>query len=163
MKEGRQYFDFASGSSHADKLNFFVVDQDAENFMASEDKFDQACTLARLLPWVDICSDTLGTNSLCPYYLSAEDDCTAVDLSGWTAWSNPPFKYFDRIVRSLEEQAAGAVLLLPVFSSDKEKAMDALVARNRWSLLTVWSLSAEKVFSGPSSRHPLHPVRRTYA
>ena len=99
LLDGSLYFSKASGESHDEKLRFFLGDQDAENVMVTQEKFAWACERAKLLPWVDVCSDVLGTNSLCPYFLSARQDSSEFDTSGFTSWVNPPFKYFGPIVR----------------------------------------------------------------
>ena len=80
------------------------------------------------MPWADLCFDVLGMNSLCPFYLSAREDCASFPIGGWSAWANPPFKCFDAIVRSIERQggrypATAVVLVLPVLDSNKSKAL----------------------------------------
>ena len=102
MRTGRSYFDFASGTTHADKLRFFLDDPEAENVMISDENCGDACADALVVPWADICSDVIGANSLFPYYLSAEQDSSAWDIGGWTVWVNPPYKWYAPLVAWLE-------------------------------------------------------------
>jgi len=152
MKKGKHYFALASGASHAEKTRFFVDDQEAENVMTSDESCADACLEAKVLPWVDICSDVIGANSLFPYFLSAAQDSATWDVGGWAMWVNPPFKYFALLVAWLERNvreasSTAAVLLLPVIGVSKDTEFAAMIARNHWALLRVLPLTAPKVFS----------------
>ena len=70
MRENQLYFDFAAEESPAAAMQFFTADLAADNYMLEQSKFAAACQECRVVPLVDICSDVLGTNSLCPFHLS---------------------------------------------------------------------------------------------
>jgi len=165
MQLGSLYYKFASGTTHAEKCNFFLVDQICENFMAERDKFETACVLVGLLPWLDMFCDLLGTNSLCPFCLSAKEDAASFNLEGWEAWGNPPFKYFARFVEWMEsnfgrDNSTKVILILPV---EENEAMRRFAERDHWALAYMWTLSAAKVFSKPSEAQTFAPKRKTYS
>ena len=165
MKLGQLYFKFASGTTHAEKCKFFLVDQICENFMAERDKFMLAAVLTGELPWLDMFCDVLGTNSLCPFFLSAKEDAAHFNIEGWKAWGNPPFKYFAPFVEWMEENfdrdcSTKVILILPV---EENKSMKAMSDRNHWSLQYMWTLQAKKVFSKPSAKQVLDLGRKTYS
>ncbi len=83
---------FAEVSRMLGALDFFRGDQQAENFMLCPRRYALVALDARLVCLVDISSDLLGSNSQCPFYLSAVEDGTTFDISEWNVWSNPPFK-----------------------------------------------------------------------
>ena len=103
MKKGKHYFALASGASHAEKTRFFVDDQEAENVMTSDESCADACLEAKVLPWVDICSDVIGANSLFPYFLSAAQDSATWDVgaSGALRLVRGSHRHGDRRCRSL--------------------------------------------------------------
>ena len=109
------------GATHEARAAFFSADQEAENLMLAGTAFVEAIASCKTFPWVDMCCDLLGTNSLCPYYLSSEQDSAHFDSRDFVAFINPPYKDYAEIVLHVEVQAdAGpmeAVLILPINKS----------------------------------------------
>jgi len=116
-------------------LELFRCDQKAENFMIDFKYFASACLLANRLPWIDICSDTLGTNSLCPYFLSAEQDSITADLTEFDIFCNPPYKCFGAFVQKLQktksqEATTQALLIIPVEKSSSDEELRTMFREN---------------------------------
>ena len=74
-------------AKYTSQLEFFRADQKAENLMFCPRRYGLACVDAGKVCMVDICCDLLGSNSQCPFYLSAEEDATKFDISGMPSWS----------------------------------------------------------------------------
>ena len=103
MHENAAFFKFCTNLESRAMLDLFKADQSAENFMIDLKHFQKACRETKRLPWVDICCDYLGQNSLCPYYLSAKENALEQNLSGLIIWMNPPFKASSHFVKKLEQ------------------------------------------------------------
>lgn len=73
---------------------------------------------------VDVTSDVLGQNSLCPKFFSKEDNVFDKDLAGEKVWCNPPFKedFILSFLRHYQEckkrnpEYTSVTLVLPVWS-----------------------------------------------
>ena len=166
MRENQLYFAFAAAESPAAATEFFAADLTAENYMLERSKFLAACKQCNIVPWVDICADMLGTNSLCPFHLSPIQDSSKTDLHGWPVWCNPPYKSYEAIVRNIEagqtrDGGTAAVLILPV-KDEVDDLLQALTKENCWAVELVWSLSAKDVFTGADAAHPLHEKRTRF-
>ena len=96
------YFKTLGGETDEERLAFFAADQHAENLMLSEECFKTACISACRLPWVDMCCDLLGSNALCPFFLSVAQNSSNFNLDGWVVWCNPPFKDALRFLANIE-------------------------------------------------------------
>ena len=151
MTSNSTLFKMAGGNTHASKLHLFRQLQAFENYTVSWGQFPKICRRCGILPFVDMCCDVLGANSMCPYYFSVREDGTQQDYRSVPVWCNPPYKEMDAFFFTLEraqhaDATTQAILVIPrTHFSD----LEPLVARNLWTRVDYYHKSSRNFFSRP--------------
>ena len=68
----RYYNELSTMQGMGGTLDFFKTDQKAENLMLDKRLYLRVAQKEGLVCWCDICSDVLGSNSQCPFFLSTK-------------------------------------------------------------------------------------------
>ena len=120
---------------------------------------------ARFVPWLDMCCDVLGSNSLAPYYYSAAQDSLRQDLAGAEVLCNPPYKCSAAFIRKCEEaceenRATQVILVVP---QTKGAEFGQFVQADRWELLIRYEYGARSLFSTAEDKQPFPMSRKAMA
>ena len=151
MTSNTVLFKMAGGDTHATKLQLFRQLQAFENYTVGWGQFPTICRRCGVLPFVDMCCDVLGANSMCPYYYSVREDGTKQDYRSVPVWSNPPYKEMQEFVGPLErarqeDATTQAILVVP---RTRQKDLAPIVARNRWTRADYYHKGARDFFWRP--------------
>ena len=144
----------------------FLHDQTLENAAVEPERMPQMCAAAGVVPFCDICSDTVGGNSTAPYFFSAADDSTRQDLRGFQFFCNPPYRGYDGFLRAIQSAQLAAptstkgVLILPLRDDAKHtRELPPQVRAEYWTHVGTWAKGAKDLFSKPDPMDALGPDR----
>ena len=125
--------------------------------------------LLRLIPFVpklDICTDNIGSNSLCTRFITCKENSLTRNLEGEKIVCNPPFKVTKEFVDWLEvnqgrDPTTKALIVMPLRHGDYDEWFPDFLKRNRWRLIWIFN-PGTKLFSGaPKDLKHIHdPTKR---
>ena len=132
--------------------------------MLSPHIYAHLAEIAAFRPFIDICTDKFGSNSLCKEFYTVDDDSLSKDLAGMKVACNPPYlisKLFIEKLQDAKKANAETKALLIVPEHTRFIWFKDMIKSNKWRIIWRFPKNSQ-VFSRPDEQDVYNVSKRDH-